>query len=285
MEYWRFCARSVFGIVLATFFFSVFIFDETFAAGSFEVRGGSIYSGGRMESSSGAQVDYGIISNSTISQNIQSGAGNGNKMTITNTDSSNLGNSSIHRSGVIRDEFFSRYANNLLTNRINIVPGGSVDVSNKYEIITIGANENIRYTNIGNSATITASSNLPSDTTHVIFVNGDATIGSDLKYLDGPYANAFLAPQFLIFATEDISIDCGVTEVNAMLFAKGEVNTCGSSSQLTIRGAVLADKINLQRTSSERIVLPAATIFWSVGQAEKYSRPTTVYIHELAPRK
>ena len=302
---------------------------------TFQVWGGSIFSNGSMTASTyldtRSWADYGIISNSTIS-NISSAADKSaegsNDMTISNNDSAALGRANIIHTDSIKKQLIkhlvdkdteytgTEYTGKTSADAVNIsddtnydgttfCPSANNECSSakKYRV----TDAKITTTTLGSKTrgnlTIAADRPLPSGTTHIIYAH-DIYINSNLTYYDGPYINAFYVPQYIIYATGNINIAASVTRIDAILVADGTINTCTESTssdmsdrdkcgayQLKINGAIFANRLNLTRSYSdsnkspaELITFPASTSFWANSQAEDYSRATTTYIRELAPR-
>lgn len=113
----------------------------------------------------------------------------------------------------------------------------------------------------------------------------------------------------MIYAEGDIAIECEVGEIDALLIAEGTVKTCGNSdnvnsrknsNQLKIFGAVLANKLEANRTygaaTGANSVVPAEIInfdpslyLWNKA-AEDYDETVTggleaVTVVEVAPRR
>ena len=153
--------------------------------------------------------------------------------------------------------------------------------------------------------------------THVIRATGNVTITGDIKYdnnnKDKKYTNLSQIPKLIIYA-KDIIINCNVTQVDAILIAEGNVNTCPSENynsstnakRLKINGMILANSLTLNRTygagtgtnskePAEIINYDTSTVLWlnykitsteNGGGATKNddTKLSTTYIHELAPR-
>ena len=153
-------------------------------------------------------------------------------------------------------------------------------------------------------------------------VNGNLTIDKNLEYVDEVDANSI--PKLMIYATGDINIKCNVTRIDAILIADKTVNTCSdatdkddrnikganASTQLTINGMVIANKLELNRTygaatgspsgceningsfGADCMNVPAEIINYDTTMEllrikkddEKISGLNSVYLHELAPR-
>ena len=113
-------------------------------------------------------------------------------------------------------------------------------------------------------------------------------------------------PQIIIYGN-NINIQCGVEEIDAVLIAEGAVRTCADapenvdaearSVQLNVRGMIIADKIEPGRTygtawgkqsniPAEAINYDTSTMLWGryMAGAGVSDTLTTVYQHEIAPR-
>ena len=142
----------------------------------------------------------------------------------------------------------------------------------------------------------------------------DVTINGNIMYQNvkgNTYNNGSQVPQVVIYGN-NIKINCDVTTIDAVLIAEGTVNTCKDaknggeddntnselrSHQLNIRGMVIANKLELNRTygtawgkqsniPAETINYDTSTMLWGrymAGSGES-DILTTVYQHEIAPR-
>jgi hypothetical protein len=143
------------------------------------------------------------------------------------------------------------------------------------------------------------------------------TISNDIRYEDsGGYTNLLQTPKLIIYSDADITINCNVKRIDAVLMAK-TVSTCPStnygsednSNQLFIYGAVIANKLIANRTygaaTGNNSIVPAEIIdfdptlyLWSgahngtdtpEGQEDNNDKDKSldadiVYTRELAPR-
>lgn len=143
--------------------------------------------------------------------------------------------------------------------------------------------------------------------------NGDITIGGDIKY-DGSksYDTLESIPKVIIYAN-NINIKCNVVRVDAILMAKGNINTCpdggegkkANSTQLRINGAVIAGgTLILNRTygaatgkdsikSAEIINMDPSWYLWAADIIPEITSETNgstndilvpTYMRELPPR-
>lgn len=149
-----------------------------------------------------------------------------------------------------------------------------------------------------------------SGVTKIIYAKGkNVNIRGNITYNndnDGNgYKNFESTPKFIIYA-ENIFINCGVTRVDAVLIADGNINTCDNddvnssnrSHQLKINGAIIANTLTLNRTygaaTGNNSIIPAEIINYD---STLYSRShtgvvtsadgnslTRAYSRELAPR-
>ena len=134
----------------------------------------------------------------------------------------------------------------------------------------------------------------------------DITISGNIKYNDFDLGRGSEVPQIIIYGN-NINIQCGVEEIDAVLIAEGVVRTCADASedvdaearsvQLNVRGMIIADKIELGRTygtawgkqsniPAEAINYDTSTMLWGryMAGAGASDTLTTVYQHEIAPR-
>ena len=140
-------------------------------------------------------------------------------------------------------------------------------------------------------------------------LEGDVEIAGDLLYdKNETYGSLSEIPKFIIVTDGNININCDVTEVDALLVAGRTVNTCADgakannepfrdaqeySNQLTIYGAVIANKLVANRTFGAGpgvySIVPAEIIkfdpsLYDLGIGSAGSEPRIVDVTELAPR-
>lgn len=157
----------------------------------------------------------------------------------------------------------------------------------------------------------------PSATTKII-TTGSVNIDRNIVYPTQNYTNIYQLPQNVIFVNGDITIEPGVSRIDAWIIATGNINTCKirennkaiatiavnydrdttCDQQLVFNGPVMAGSVSLNRTygsdpktGSDRYVpaeifnLSAGTYLWAYAQAGRYdSSYTEAYSRELAPR-
>lgn len=180
----------------------------------------------------------------------------------------------------------------------------TIDLASDYiETRSLQGNQ-IRYTQSSGNITLVAAT-IPKGATHLVEANGDVRINGNIAYQSANYTTAGEIPKLLIYSTGDITIDCGVDRVDAIIVAEGRVSSCDStdvnaaanSRQLTINGMIIADSLVLNRTygaatsvnssvPAEIINYDTSAIIWGKGMADAndFETLTTVYQHELAPR-
>lgn len=165
----------------------------------------------------------------------------------------------------------------------------------------------VRYTEVDSTVPQVniSGATIPKGITHIIRTMGNIMINGDLVYQSTSYRTQKDIPKLLIYSEKDITINCAVTRVDAILVAKGKVTTCNSTSyssstnskQLVINGMVIADSMVLNRTygaatgrnssiPAEIINYDTSTFVWGKGMADSndFEALTTVYQHEIAPR-
>ena len=137
-------------------------------------------------------------------------------------------------------------------------------------------------------------------------IDGDATISMNLKRRDNG-KNSWDDVGKLIIYAENIKIDCRVKQIDAVLIARGNIDTCYNTSfgldsserstPLRINGVIIADTLTLGRTygagkgtdsivPAEVINYDASLYSWATKQpsSANSSGLTEVYSSELAPR-
>ena len=156
------------------------------------------------------------------------------------------------------------------------------------------------YTHLSSENVELTATSLEYGTTHIVAAEGNITITGNITLPD-VFASPSQVPQYIIYAEKDINIIGDVTEINAILIANGNINTCSRGActkQLRINGSISANKIFLNRTYGAGIgansLVPAEIInydpslfMWSgmMGSREINQSITETYIRELAPRQ
>ena len=210
------------------------------------------------------------------------------------------GNSELPNAAIDRDALMSYWwvVDADYTSKANI------DLATDYvETRSLQGNQ-IRYTQSSGNITI-GSATIPKGATHIVEANGDVRINGNIVYQNTNYTTSAEIPKLLIYSTGDITVDCDVDRVDAIIVAEGQVSTCDStdynsrtnSRQLTINGMVIADSLVLNRTygaatsvnssvPAEIINYDTSAIIWGNGMADAndFETLTTVYQHEIAPR-
>ena len=161
----------------------------------------------------------------------------------------------------------------------------------------------IRY-NSNSNLTINASvANLGK--THLIKTTGNVVINGDINYQSATFSNLSDIPKVIIYG-DNITIGCNVSVIKAILVAEKDINTCSSadinlrqnSRRLTVTGAIISNKLFLNRTygaatgvnskePAEIVNYDVSTVLWGRAKADpgnEHKNLTAVYTHEIAPR-
>ena len=140
------------------------------------------------------------------------------------------------------------------------------------------------------------------------YARNNINVKSNLTYSDDTYTQLSQAPKLIIYAENNIIIDCEVTRIDALLKAK-KVTTCNSddvnsqrnSAQLTINGAIMSNSLTANRTygagrgsnsmvSAEIINFDPTLYLWGGNNTDADDAGTVNYnmdakaMHDLAPR-
>lgn len=139
--------------------------------------------------------------------------------------------------------------------------------------------------------------NVARGTTRVMKAKGDIAINGNIIYADGPYISQKDIPKMVIYSEGAINISCNVTRIDAIIIAKGWVNTCNSSNQLTVNGMIIAEGIRFDRTygagpgresgtPAEVVNYDSSAVVWgkNMSNVNDFKTLKTVYQHEIAPR-
>ena len=134
--------------------------------------------------------------------------------------------------------------------------------------------------------------------------NGNINITGDIRYRDNGYRDLESVPKVIVHA-KNIVISCNVNRIDAVLIAEESVKTCSSdninaeanSNQLYIYGAIIANRLILNRTygaaTGTNSVIPAEIInhdptlyLWGnvSSEGDRVNEYVTTYMREMAPR-
>lgn len=166
---------------------------------------------------------------------------------------------------------------------------------------------NVEYTyRVGNLPVGTTNVSETDGKIKVFYATGNVEVKGDIVYA-GSYSNFEQLPKVVLYANGDIVIDCNVNRIDALLIADDTVKTCNSdninaranSNQLLINGAIVAKKLDANRTygaaTGANSIIPAEIIdfdptlyLWGNIKSEtnnKSKKLDVTYTHELAPRR
>jgi len=219
----------------------------------------------------GSWVELGIVANGAIERNNDKGIASGASTGLYNfasdrTPTPYVGGSREGESVSICKRSPLTIPNDLCSGQGEVLGGlgANEDSGDKLALISSFMNEsqNYVYTPISGNYSI-GSIELPAGQTQVIHATGSVTITGDIKYSRDEYRTAVEIPKIIIYAEENINIDCGVKRIDAVLIAgkdnsrDGIVYTCYDSSgedsvesanQLKIFGTVISNKLVPRRT-------------------------------------
>lgn len=142
--------------------------------------------------------------------------------------------------------------------------------------------------------------------TRVNVHNGDIQITGNITFPNDSYTGLNDIPKYIIYAKGgNINIDCSVTQIDAVLIADNNVNTCNNdntnsgarSHQLVIKGAVVTGSLTLNRSFGANVggnsIVPAelfnydsSLYLWAHRMAEGSNSGTLTEVttRELPPR-
>ena len=178
--------------------------------------------------------------------------------------------------------------------------------------------DNVYYYYGGNNSLTLGTGSAEPGTTHIVHSASDITIVGDLTY-GGTYTNLENTPKIVIYG-RNITIDCNVAKIDALLIADNDVVTCdnfehdynnainksqahvndeANSHQLIINGAIIANRLIPNRTygaaTGGNSMVPAEIInfdptlyLWGNNKSDDSTDSSTnldtSIIKELAPR-
>ncbi|MBR3172688.1 hypothetical protein IKF21_02125 [Candidatus Saccharibacteria bacterium] len=180
---------------------------------------------------------------------------------------------------------------------------GKLKVKNRYYYYT--GNDTARIT----GKYVDGTDSVRKGTIQIVQSNRNINIAGDLIYgTEGGYKDFDEMPKLVIYAKENINIDCGVSRIDAILVAGNTVTTCGdsndinaqaNSNQLVINGAVISNSLKANRTygaaTGANSMIPAEIInfdptlyLWAGEKSEAVGGSAAnldiTYSKELAPR-
>ena len=153
-------------------------------------------------------------------------------------------------------------------------------------------------------------SNVEMGKTIVYISDGDIEINHDILYPTAGYQTIQQIPKMVIFA-KNVNIGCNVQQLDALIWAEGNVSTCDGQTpitsdmakqekyknQLVVNGAIVAGSITLNRaygagsgkdslTPAELFNYDSSLYLWSYSNAEAANsgQMTETSLIELAPR-
>ena len=167
-----------------------------------------------------------------------------------------------------------------------------------------GSSNYERHDNVCN---ITGTPSFSAKKTHVYKCNGNLTISGDVAYFSNArnYSKLTEIPKVIVYAGGSITIACNVTQIDAVLIAGGDVNTCpdgnvnspARSNPLKVNGVVITNKLFANRTygaapgnnsgvAAEVINYDTSLYLWGASRASASDsgKMNVVYQTELAPR-
>lgn len=184
--------------------------------------------------------------------------------------------------------------------KTNDISAGTIDIDVNALLMTPGLYVGEKTGNLTLSA-----STLQEGKTVVLKINGNVTIEGNLSYENITYRDASKLPQ-LIISANNIYINGGVTNIDAWLISKNEIDTCKNfsgnltiskcSNKLVVNGPVITKKLILNRTAgsggdlaesgspAETFNLRADAFLWAASRASSKNVIYTVYLNELSPR-
>ena len=107
----------------------------------------------------------------------------------------------------------------------------------------------------------------------VVHATGNIEVDGDIVYGNDGYTTIFEVPKLVIYAEENVEIDCNVKRIDALIMAGKQVQTCAdsddvnnqnNSNQLVVNGAIIANTMSAKRTygasSGANSIIPAEIV-------------------------
>lgn len=206
-------------------------------------------------------------------------------------------------------------------NAINGIKNDQTKIRDLATVLNVGEPEDASTINIDGNTTYYESNkitinggNVPKNKTILVHATQDITINGDITYENADYNSILESPKLIIYASNNINISCRVGRIDAVLMGNvvdtcsdsEDINSEANSRQLTIYGAVLANRLEAKRTygaaAGVNSMVPAEIIdfdptlyLWNAlndtdsegaesEEENKDSSVDVVYTKELAPR-
>lgn len=141
----------------------------------------------------------------------------------------------------------------------------------------------------------------------VVHALGSININGNITYGNDGYTTLTEVPKAVIYAEGDVNIACEVTQIDALIMADGQVNTCANSrdtderrnsTQLKVNGAIISKTLNAKRTygtaTGANSIIPAEiinhdpTLYMWAGSSDQDDTVSgglnSSYIVEVSPR-
>ncbi len=156
-----------------------------------------------------------------------------------------------------------------------------------------------------NGAAIVGPVTIAPGRTHIVKASSDVLINGDIIYQENTYSDMSNIPKLIIYG-KNITINCNVNRIDAIIIAEEDLNTCASgdtnlranSRELRVNGAIITNRLFLNRTygaanginskvPAEIVNYDVSTLLWGRAKSDpdnKHKNLTSVYIHELSPR-
>ena len=189
----------------------------------------------------------------------------------------------------------------------NVAGGSTIDLtsSSSYGMLQSDSGVSIRYSVASGDVRLSATT-IDKSVTHFVKASaGNVYIDGNIYYNANGLTNINQVPKLVIYG-RNIYINCGVTEIDAVLISEGTIDTCKDgggdsastrSNQLYIRGMTISNTLTLGRTygaatgvysdvPAEIINYDSSAILWGKHMAGvgESNRMTMTYTRELAPR-
>ncbi len=190
------------------------------------------------------------------------------------------------------------------TNKISLTTD-DVDINNSdaYIFAQTENGKDVRYTYKSGGFNLVGAT-VDRGVVHVVRSDADIKITGNIEYAGGNYDSLEQVPKMVIYA-KNITIDCAVKRIDAVLLVENNINTCDSedsnsennSNQLKINGTVITNTLTLNRTygaatginsgvPAEIINYDTSLILWASMEVDLSNTDTMniTYQSELAPR-
>ena len=272
----------------------------------------------------GSWGELGVIANGEISgfasgtttaydgQNLAANSGGGTKTDFCSRSPLTFANNKCNTGTAGSIGTMSKSENQAVKDKEAVIAKLIDDTNNAVDTNEVNLNDGNSYYKNSNNIKIVESA-LTTDGIIKVVHAKNIYVAGNIQFAEANYESLGEIPKVLLYADENIYIDCNITRIDALLMAEKEVKTCADengnvpdansesrSKQLKVNGAIIASKLSPDRTygaaTGNNSIVPAEiinfdpTLYLWAGPTDDDDNSVsgsleTTYIREMAPRQ